>query len=191
MIVPRTPANFCAMNTQSKWLNRISSWDIQLFCWCMERNCRPLLARTGRVISHTGDGYGYAIVAAALALSELETRGSFYWALALAFVIERGCYFVMKLGFRRNRPAAAIDDFNSWVQPSDQFSFPSGHTSGAFLFSGFMECLVPEYGSLFFGWACCVGLSRFFLGVHFITDVAMGAVMGFSLSQLTIYTLLE
>jgi len=171
------------MDTQSKWLNQISQWDIQLFSWCMARNCRPALARAGRIISHTADGYGYVVIPALMALSATTVPDGFYGLLALAFAVERGLYFVLKHGFKRNRPEQAIRDFYSWIKPSDQFSFPSGHTSGAFLFSGFMALLAPELSWLLFGWACCVGLSRFFLGVHFITDVAIGALIGFTISQ--------
>ena len=40
---------------------------------------------------------------------------------------------MLKNGFKRNRPQDALTHFTSVIVPHDQFSFPSGHTSAAFL----------------------------------------------------------
>jgi undecaprenyl-diphosphatase len=77
----------------------------------------------------------------------------------------------------------------SLVVASDQFSFPSGHSSGAFLLA---TCLAIVYGgpvTAMYLWATGVAVSRVILGVHFPGDTLAGAVMGtsitvFSASQL-------
>ena len=64
-------------------------------------------------------------------------------------------------------------------------SFPSGHTSAAFLM---VTLLVLFYGpifAIFYLWAGSVALSRLVLGVHFPTDVLVGSLLGSSIAFLS------
>lgn len=156
-------------------LESIHNKDVQTFYWCMERKHRALMTAMSRLVSHSADGHLYAVLAVVLFfLGENEL----VMMLAAAFSLERLLYLIMKKGFKRNRPSAALENFRSFIQPSDQFSFPSGHTSGAFLVAYFLTILLPEFDMLWYSWAIGVGLSRIFLGVHFPTDTAMGAILG-------------
>ena len=157
------------------FLHSIHELDVVTFHWCMARRHRELLTRTGKLISRTADGPLYVLLGFYLVYQGYQSWGM---ALALGFAIERPLYFLLKNGFKRNRPAAALNGFDSFIQPSDQFSFPSGHTSGAFVFAGFVSLLFPQIGLLVYSWAVSVGLARVFLGVHFPTDTVMGAVLG-------------
>jgi undecaprenyl-diphosphatase len=109
----------------------------------------------------------------------------FLHAILLAFFIERPLYFVLKNSFKRNRPAAALDNFVSVIIPSDKFSFPSGHTSAAFMMATLISYFSPSFTDislivLLYLWATAIGFSRVILGVHFPTDTLMGAVLGVS-----------
>jgi len=95
-----------------------------------------------------------------------------------AFIIERAIYYVLKKNLKRRRPPAAIPGFRSLVTPSDEFSFPSGHTSGAFLFTTLCLLWFGVVALPLYFWASLVGLSRVLLGVHFPGDILAGAVIG-------------
>ena len=96
----------------------------------------------------------------------------------LAFAVERAVYWVLKNTCRRNRPQDAIEEFTSFIIPSDKFSFPSGHTSAAFLFTVLVASQQPVLLPPLVLWSSCVAMSRIFLGVHFPTDTLVGAVLG-------------
>ncbi|MCV6604885.1 MAG: phosphatase PAP2 family protein, partial [Porticoccaceae bacterium] len=87
---------------------------------------------------------------------------------------------------KRDRPADALPEFKSFITPSDKFSLPSGHTSAAFLMAGILCHLFNPLVWLLYPWACLVGTSRVFLGVHFPTDILAGATMGSSIALMAI-----
>ena len=108
-------------------------------------------------------------------------------AVATALAIERPVYLAMKNGFKRRRPPEVIPGFTGFIEASDRFSFPSGHTSAAFLFATLYCSLVTvAMAPLVYTWAILVGLSRVFLGVHFPTDIVIGAMLGTTAALLAI-----
>ncbi len=155
----------------------------------LQRN-RGLVARHSRNISRSADGPMYLSVAACSYFLERGSDYSLFWLLFVCFTIERSIYFVLKNTCRRRRPPQAIPGFRSQIVASDKFSFPSGHTSAAFMFA---TCCVLYFGPLamlLFVWATMVGLSRILLGVHFPTDVLIGACLGTLIAAQTYIVLL-
>lgn len=82
-----------------------------------------------------------------------------------------------------------------WIEEAG-FSFPSGHTFNAFLFSMVIAYAIyfnrskPHLRKWFFVpfiWACIVGISRVALGAHSALDVSVGACMGVLLGMLFLY----
>jgi len=98
----------------------------------------------------------------------------------LSFLIERPVYFVLKNSLKRNRPQAALINFRSIITPSDKFSFPSGHTSAAFMMATLLSYYFPPLIIPLYCWATLVGCSRVVLGVHFPTDILVGIILGIS-----------
>lgn len=156
-------------------LNSIHNIDVTTFYWLMARKNRLLLTRVSRVVSRSADGPLYAVLGLGFLAAGYET-----WAMVVAvgFTLERILYLVLKRSFKRNRPADILDDFTSFIRPSDKFSFPSGHTSGAFFMAYCLSEWFPEFYLSFYSWSAMVAMSRIFLGVHFPTDTAMGALLG-------------
>ncbi len=168
-----------------KLLESLHNYDLHTFDWCLRRKHLATLTTASRWLSKTADGHLYIIAALALALFDQHLMAS---VLVLALCGERVMYFVLKNNFKRNRPPQAIPGFKSVVEPSDQFSFPSGHTSAAFLCATLASHWLPEIGALPYLWAGLVGISRVLLGVHFPTDTMAGAALGHSIA-LTALTL--
>ncbi|MGH1486159.1 MAG: phosphatase PAP2 family protein [Cellvibrionaceae bacterium] len=163
-----------------KLFNALHSLDLWTFDWCLKRKHRQLFVNLSRWVSRSADGYLYAIAALLFALSN-------QWLLVkilfIGFSVERILYFMLKNKLRRNRPQQAIPGYQSVIQPSDQFSFPSGHTSAAFLMMGIISAFYPILGIPLLIWAIWVGISRVMLGVHFPTDSVAGAILGYTISQ--------
>ena len=59
------------------------------------------------------------------------------------------------------------------------YSFPSGHTFGAFAMASALACGVRRsIGTVFLMLAALIGFSRMYLFVHYPTDVIAGAALG-------------
>jgi undecaprenyl-diphosphatase len=74
------------------------------------------------------------------------------------------------------------------VLPPDKFSFPSGHTMTAFSIALVVSYFYPSLeGTLFFV-AFSIAVSRIVLGMHFLSDVLAGIVLGVALGCASITT---
>ncbi|MGH1470746.1 MAG: phosphatase PAP2 family protein [Cellvibrionaceae bacterium] len=167
-------------------IQNASNYDHRIFSWCQQRRHKELLIFLSRYISKSADGYFYVLIGLC---AFLQNQIDLLKLGVLCFLIERITYCLIKKNVKRDRPPEAIPGFKSIIQASDKFSFPSGHTSAAFLMSTLMAAFFPWTAILFFPWAFCVAASRVLLGVHFPGDTLAGAVMGSSITLLCIHAI--
>lgn len=138
---------------------------------------KPGLLRTASVlVGHTGDSWFWL---AGLAI--LYFAGTEYWktrALALAIGIGVTALAVMAIKFtvRRRRPEGELGKI---YRKTDPHSFPSGHAARAVMLAVVAAGLGPTWlGILLIVWAVAVVLARVMMGVHYLSDVLAGALLG-------------
>jgi membrane-associated phospholipid phosphatase len=89
--------------------------------------------------------------------------------------------YVLKEGVRRDRPYETLTDVHTnHLESADPYSFPSGHTTGAFALATLLTLRYPkpEVYIPAFAWAGLVGYGRIYLGLHYPSDVLAGAFIG-------------
>ncbi len=101
--------------------------------------------------------------------------------------------YVMKLSFRRMRPPDPL------IEKLNNFSFPSGHATSAFIFYGLLAYLIWKTnmsriykvisGSILILFSLVIGFSRVYLRVHFTSDVVAGFCIGFAWLTLSIWVM--
>ena len=166
-------------------LDSLQQAELNLLARIFRQGERRAVIPAARALSRSGDGYLHALLPLLLGLMGVPRWQDFALLVALALLVERLLYFSLKNSLRRKRPQEAVPGFRSLIMASDRFSFPSGHSSGAFLLA---TALVILYGSALlpiYIWAVCVALSRVLLGVHFPGDTLAGAMMGSAVAVVT------
>ena len=87
-------------------------------------------------------------------------------------------YKLLKHTFVRERPFIRHAGISLAGAPLDRYSFPSGHTLHAVAFSWQGCAAFPELALVLVPLALAIAASRVVLGLHYPTDVLVGAVLG-------------
>jgi hypothetical protein len=95
----------------------------------------------------------------------------------------------LKLGVDRPRPFVTYPKDITKYSKAGSHSFPSGHTSMAFNVATAVTLCYPKWYVYVpaYLWAGSVGYSRMYLGVHYPSDVLVGALIGSGTAILTEY----
>ncbi len=159
-------------------LSAMHQADLRLFNRVFRHSRAPGFISLARAVSRSGDGFLHVLTPALLWLLDVPAIGDFCAVLASALLVERCIYWGLKNSLRRRRPQEYMPGFKSLIVASDRFSFPSGHSSAAFLLAT-AACAVygPPVAPMFL-WAGSVAASRVVLGVHYPGDTLAGALMG-------------
>jgi undecaprenyl-diphosphatase len=138
---------------------------------------KPGLLRSLAVFfAHSGDSWFWG-----LGLILLWWLGDSFWkqwALVLFAGIAALAVIVISIKFtvRRRRPEG---EWGGIYRNTDPHSFPSGHAARAFLIAVFSIGLGPAWlATLLCIWAPLVSLARVSMGVHYVSDVIAGAILG-------------
>ncbi len=88
---------------------------------------------------------------------------------------------IIKHSVKRERPFLRLYGVRaSNIWSADRHSFPSGHTSMAFSVATSLSLRYTSSGTVIplYMWAGFVGYSRIYLGLHYPSDVVVGALVG-------------
>lgn len=135
-----------------------------------------LLRRLAILLAHSGDSWFWLLV-----LIPLAWLGTEYWRyraiiFILAILITALVVFAIKFTVRRRRPEG---EWGQVYRKTDPHSFPSGHAARAALLAVLGIGLGPAWLGVFLViWAPLVMLARVAMGVHYLSDVLAGALLG-------------
>lgn len=125
-----------------------------------------------------GDGWLWWVMCTVVLVFGGVDRWRAVAAAVVAGTVGVGLFLWLKRIAGRQRPCELEPHCWSTLLPPDQFSFPSGHTITAFAFATALTAYYPE---LAWGLGFCalsIAASRILLGMHFLSDVVAGALIG-------------
>lgn len=127
-------------------------------------------------MSRLGDGWFYFLIAF-LQMLFLPVQLTWFIFGIAAFSTELILYKLIKPLSKRRRPFHRYPGIKNLIVPPDLYSFPSGHTAAATVAVVVFSMNSPSLLPVFILFAILVGLSRVYLGVHYLTDVIVGALL--------------
>jgi undecaprenyl-diphosphatase len=130
------------------------------------------------VASRGGDGWLWSAIGAILLLFGGSHRFDALGAGLVSVGAGQLTFFILKRVIGRERPCASEPHCWSILLPPDRFSFPSGHAITAFAIA---LSLGLYYPTMLVGLVFCafsVAASRVILGLHYLSDVLAGILIG-------------
>jgi undecaprenyl-diphosphatase len=164
-------------------------WDVSFARWLYDHS-NPTLVEAAKIVTWLGNGFFLGALVVWLVFGLLRrSRVNEALLIAIAFVGSQVLNALLKLAFHRPRPELAFVDL-------DTYSFPSGHATGAaavFTLLAWLamrrlrrtrwRALVATSAALVI---VCVGCTRMYLGVHYLSDVLAGTAAGLAWAFATI-----
>ncbi len=143
-------------------------------------------------------GDGAPVLAILLVVAARRRWRQMVLTVLCAFIVQQGSTELIKYLAGRMRPheaedwcaqmgVADPDAVTVFMGPGSGYhSFPSGHTSYCFMLAAVASAYFPRWRWWFYGAALFVGVGRVMADVHFLSDILVGAVIGYLAGQLVI-----
>jgi len=143
----------------------------------------PKWVRMGSVAAtRAGDGWLWYIVGLVILLVGDAARFEAIAAAGSAALVGIATFKALKHVSGRKRPCHIEPHCWATLLPPDQFSFPSGHTITAFAVAVTLSEFYPVLLPALLFCALSIAASRILLGMHFLSDVVVGAALGMVLA---------
>ncbi len=134
------------------------------------------MKKVAAFLAHSGDSWFWV---AGLAVVWLAAAGEWHAKAALLIFGILGLaatVLAVKFTIRRSRPQG---EWGAIYRATDPHSFPSGHAARAFMLALLALFLGPAwFGVLVLVWAPLVSLARVAMGLHFLSDILAGMLVG-------------
>jgi undecaprenyl-diphosphatase len=143
---------------------------------------RPGALRTcAAILAHSGDSWFWLAGLGLVWLFGTEEWKQRSLALGAGIILTALVVLIIKFTVRRRRPEGT---WGNIYRSTDPHSFPSGHAARAFMLAIMALGLGPPlFAALLLVWAPLVTLARVAMGVHYLSDVIAGAVIGAALGM--------
>ncbi|MGN6253597.1 MAG: phosphatase PAP2 family protein [Solirubrobacterales bacterium] len=155
--------------------------DLKLLRWMRTHGHSPAVEDAAVALGKAGDnGLVWFLLGAALAIID-NGRWESWLICALLGPVAIGLNYAVKLAVRRPRPV--LEGLPPLGGAPSSLSFPSAHATSSFAVATAMYRVDPATSAAFLV-ALALSLGRPYLGMHYPSDVLVGALLGVVLGLL-------
>ena len=160
-------------------MDAILNFDIEIFRFINTGLTAPFLDSVMVFMTQKMNFMGAVIVAAALIwiLGKRQDRVGLIVLVLLVLMTDLASN-MLKHYFMRVRPCNALDGVRLLVGCGGSFSMTSSHAANIFASMVFLTARYRKFWPVFISIAVIVAYSRVYVGVHYPTDVIVGAALG-------------
>jgi len=159
-----------------EWLRQLRKLDARLSKALLLTQENEQLSYAFKFFAHSGDSWFWlAGLLLVWLLSQGEWREKTFF-IGVGLVIMAAAVIFLKFSIRRPRPEG---EWGQIYRITDPHSFPSGHAARSAALTVMAIAIGPPWFAITVAlWAPWVGLSRVALGVHYLSDVFAGWLVG-------------
>ena len=96
-------------------------------------------------------------------------------SIALCYVLND---LIIKQLVQRPRPFLTVEGLTALVAKPSSWSFPSGHACSSFAAAYVLTKALKKKGAWSYALATLIAISRPYVGVHYVSDILAGAIVG-------------
>jgi undecaprenyl-diphosphatase len=159
---------------QTLWLAR----ERTVALWMHGAATRAWVVRLLGVVSRVGDGWIWYAVVVCLPWAGGPNGPSVSVRMIGVGIVNLIIYTIVKRWIARPRPFRTCPGIRECGRSLDEFSFPSGHTLHSVACSLILTVYYPVLGFIVWPLTLLIAVSRVVLGLHYPSDVIVGALIG-------------
>jgi undecaprenyl-diphosphatase len=154
--------------------------DLLIFTFLNQSISNPLFDKFFPFITNVKNWYIAFVVLWSIAFLKGGRIGkiSAIGAVILLAISDQVSSHMLKPFFERVRPCNVIENVRLLVNCTHSYSMPSSHAVNNFAVAVFFSKLFPKFKIILFTVATLVALSRPIVGVHYFSDILIGAIIG-------------
>lgn len=160
--------------TGAKWIER----DRSMALWMHGASSRAWVVGLLQPVSWVGNGKLWYLIVVILPWAGGASGSSAAVRMFCVGFVNILIYKIVKKWIARARPFRTCANIRECVPSLDEFSFPSGHTLHSVACSVVLTAYYPMLGWVVWPFTLLVASSRAVLGLHYPSDVFVGALIG-------------
>ena len=156
------------------WVERERSFAL----WAHGASTRAWVVHLFGAVSRIGDGWLWYAIVVCLPWAGGVAGPSASVRMIAVGLVNLVIYQIIKRWIARPRPFRTCPGIRECARSIDEFSFPSGHTLHSVAFSVILTAYYPMFALFVWPFTILVAVSRMVLGLHYPSDVVVGALLG-------------
>ena len=163
------------------------NWELNFMRWADGWWNSPILDHLLPWLTYLGSHFALILF---IILSWIFTRErKVLRSLLFLYAIQSAIVYGLKFLIQRQRPLFFLEMASKLSKGPGEIldpSFPSAHAAFSFMMATLLAFWFPRYQIIFFIVAGFIGWTRIYLGLHYPTDVVVGALVGYGITILYI-----
>lgn len=161
------------------------NWELNFMRWADGGWSSPVLDHLLPWLTYLGSHFAVILF---ILLSLIFTRKrKVLRSLLFLYAIQSAIVYGLKFLIQRQRPLFFLEMASKLSKGPGEIldpSFPSAHAAFSFMMATLLAQWFPRYRFIFFIVGGFIGWTRIYLGLHYPTDVVVGALVGYGITIL-------